>query len=173
MRHFVLDSKFDGDFDAWPGRVQSDAAPGRPDGNQRYQVWQPVKLVPEQIEKWLWMVFNSGPAVLEIDELVHLCYGRNTYSDEYNKILKLGRSKWIGVITLTQEFSRIPPNAYKQSNHRMGFYIEGDYDRRVRNQLLKAKVEEPPDKFGFYYQHRDGRGQPLYFPTIQKFLGVS
>ncbi len=118
------------------------------------------------------MIFNSGPSVLAVDELVHLCYRPNVYSDEYNKILKLGRSKKIGVITLTQEFSRIPPNSYKQSNHRLGFYMDGDYDKRVRNQLLKAKVDDPADKFGFYYQHRDARGNPQYFPTIQKFLGV-
>lgn len=173
MRHFVFDSKFDGDFDTWPGRVQQDKAPGRPGRNQRYQVWQPVKLDPEQIERWLWMIFQSAPAVLEIDELVHLCYGRNTYSDEYNKILKLGRSKGVGVITLTQEFSRIPPNAYKQSNHRLGFYIDGEYDKRIRGELLKVKVEDPPDKFGFYYQHRDGRKENLtYHPNIQNFLGV-
>src|SRR5260221_5339342 len=111
MRHFVLDNKFMGDFDSWPGRVQSDKAPGRPGSNQRYQVWQPIKLIPEEIEKWLWMVRHSAPAVLEVDELVHLCYGRNVYSDEYNVIQKTGRAGPIGSITLTQELSRIPPNA--------------------------------------------------------------
>ncbi len=168
----MFDSKFDGDFDTWPGRVGGDDAPGKPGSNQRYQVWQPINLRPDAIEKWLWTVFRCAPCVLEIDELVHLCYGRNSYSEEYNKILKLGRSKNIGVITLTQEFSRIPPNAYKQSNHRLGFYIDGEYDKRIRNQLLKAKVDDPKDKFGFYYQHRDGRGQPSYYSTVQKFLGV-
>lgn len=173
MRHFVLDSKFDGDFDSWPGRVQQDRAPGRPGPNQRYQVWQPIKLIPEEIERWLWLIRHSGPAILEIDELVHLCYGRNTYSDEYNIILKTGRSLKIGVITLTQELSRIPPNAYKQSNHRLGFYIEGRYDKMIRDDLLKWKVADPPDTFGFYYQNRDARGQPRYYRTIQEFLGVA
>src|SRR5437879_5978772 len=59
MRHFVFDSKFDGDFDEWPGRVQSDTAPRKPGSDQRYQVWQPIKLIPEEIEKWLWMVRHS------------------------------------------------------------------------------------------------------------------
>ncbi len=175
MRHFVFDSKFDGDFDAWPGRIGGDHAPKRPPSNQRYQVWQPINLIPDEIEKWLWMIFRSGPSVLEIDELVHLCYKPNQYSDEYNKILKLGRSKKIGVITLTQEFSKIPPNAYKQSNHRLGFYIDesAEYDMRIRNSLLKSKVGNPRDLHGFFYQHRDGRGEPAYYPSIQKFLGTT
>ena len=174
MRHFVLDSKFDGDFDKWPNKIMSDHAPKKPANDQRYQVWQPVKLIPEEIEKWLWMVFRAGPSVLEIDELVHLVYKSHQYSDEYNKILKLGRSRDIGVITLTQELSGIPPNSYKQSNHRLGFYIDdaAEYDFRIRNRLLKYPVKNPKDKYGLYYQHRDGRGIPEYYPSIQKFLGV-
>lgn len=172
MRHFVFDSKFDGDFDTWPGRVQSDKAPARPGSNQRYQVWQPIKLDPEEIEKWLWMVRHHGPAVLEVDELVHLCYGRGTYSDEYNTILKTGRGIKVGVITLTQELSKIPSNAFKQSDHRLGFYIDkaAEYDRRIRDALLKSKVDDPNDEYGFYYQHKNGRGEPKYYPSIQKFL---
>jgi hypothetical protein len=174
MRHYVFDSKFDGDFDDWPGRVQSDTAPAKPGNNQRYQVWQPIKLIPEEIEKWLWQVRHDAPAVLEIDELVHLVYRAGQYSDEYNIILKTGRSLPVGVITLTQEMSKIPANAYKQSQHRLGFYIDqaARYDLQIRNALLKAPVGDPKDQYGFFYQHINGRGKPEYFPSIQKFLGT-
>lgn len=171
MRHYVLDSKHDGDFDDWPGRVEGDTAPKRPGNNQRYQVWQPIKLIPEEIERWLWMVRHDPPAVLEVDELVHLVYKRGVYSDEYNIIQKTGRSLPIGSISLTQELSRIPPNAFKQSNHRLGFYLEGEYDIRIRNNLLKYKVEQPSDEWGVYYQHINGR-MPEYARTIQEWLGV-
>jgi len=175
MRHYIFDSKFDGDFDKWPGRVQGDTAPRKPGTNDRYQVWQPVKLMPEEIEKWLWQVRKDAPALLEIDELVHLVYKPGVYSDEYNIILKTGRSLPVGVITLTQELGRIPANAYKQSNHRLGFYVDkaARYDSQIRNALLKHPVEDPGDPFGFYYQHINGRSEPLYFPTVQKFLGVA
>lgn len=175
MRHYVFDSKFMGDFDGWPGRVGGDTAPKRPDRNQRYQVWQPIKLIPEEIEKWLWMVRHDAPAVLEIDELVHLVYKAGQYSDEYNVIQKTGRAGPIGTITLTQELSRVPPNAYKQSDHRLGFYIDqaAEYDRRIRDLLLKRKVGDPRDEHGLFYQHASGRGEPAYFPTVQKFLGAS
>jgi len=118
------------------------------------------------------MVRRDAPSVLFIDELYALVYGRNAYSDEYNIILKTGRSLPVGSISLTQELSRIPANAYKQSSHRLGFYIEGEYDRRIRNQLLKKqKVPDPEDTFGFYYQNERSRSEPRYFKDVQTFLG--
>lgn len=171
-RHYILDSKHDGDFDKYPGRVVSDYCPPRISGRARYQVWQPVKLIPEEIERWLWNVRHDGPAILEIDELAHLIYKRGTYSDEYNVIQKTGRSLGVGTITLTQELSRIPPNAFNQSTHRISFYLEGRYNQMVRNDLLKWKVEQPPDWHGLHYQHINGRGEPRYYRNIQQMLGV-
>lgn len=172
-RHYVLDTKIEGgDFDSWPGQVMSDTCPPMPGGNQRYQVWRVVKIIPEEIEKWLWMVRHDPPAILEIDELYSLVYKRNVYSDEYNILQKVGRGLPVGSITLTQELSKTPPNAYKQSTHRLGFYIDGRYDKQVRNEMLKDDVENPPDEYGFYYQRITGRGQPAYYKDIQSFLGL-
>jgi hypothetical protein len=172
MHHYILDSKHDGDFDTFPGVVKSDRCPPRLGGSSRYQVWQPIKIIPDEIEQWLWNVRNDGPALLEIDELGHLAYKRNSYSDEYNIIQKTGRSIGVGTITLTQELSRIPPNAYNQAVHRIGFYVEGRYNQMIRNDLLKWKVEQPQDWHGMYYQHINGRGEPQYHKNIQHFLGV-
>lgn len=173
-RHYVLDSKNDGDFDDWPGRIVSDMCPPAPDANQMYQVWAPVALIPEEIEKWLWMVRHDAPAVVEIDELHHLVYKPGQYSQEFNTILKTGRSGPIGSMSLTQELSKIPANAYKQATHRLGFYIDqaAQYDRQIWQALLKAKVGDPPDEWGMYYQQEKGRGEPAYFSTIQDFLGL-
>lgn len=173
MRHYLFDSKHDGDFDQWPGVIRQDKAPGRPGSNQRYQVWQPVTIYPAEVEKWLWMIFHNGPGLLMVDELAHLCYGKTEYSEQYNIILKMGRSLSIGVITLTQELSKIPQNAFKQSDHRLGFYLEGRYDKMIRNDMLKFEVDQPADYYGFWYQHKNGRGEPPYFRDIQSFLGVS
>lgn len=173
MRHYVLDSKHDGDFDDWPGLVGGDMAPPKPKSNERYQVWQPIKIIPEQMEKWLWQVRHDAPALLEIDELVHLVYKRGVYSDEYNIIQKTGRSLPVGSITLTQELSKIPQNAFNQSVHRLGFYLEGRYNKMIRNDLLKSeKLDQPSDEHGLYYQHINGRGEPIYAKTIQEWLGL-
>lgn len=169
----MLDSKHDGDFDDWPGRVGGDSAPRAPGKNQRYQVWQPLKIVPDEVEQWLWGIRQDAPAILEVDELVHLCYKKGIYSDEYNILLKTGRSLPVATISLTQELSRIPPNAFNQSNHRLGFLLEGRYNRLIWRDLLKAeKYTEPVDHYGVYYQHINGRGEPRYFENIQEFLGI-
>lgn len=162
----------DGDFDDYPGVHTGNIAPGKPRSNQKYQVWQPVKLIPAEIEHWLWNVRHDAPAILFIDELYSLVYQRGAYSDEFNIIQKTGRSLPVASIICTQEMGKIPPNAYKQSVHRLGFYLEGRYDRLIRNDMLKFKVDDPPDPFGFYYQHRDQRGSPQYFATVQKFLNL-
>lgn len=167
----------DGDFDDWPGVVQSDTCPPAPDSNQRYQVWQCVKVIPEEIEKWLWMIrqdARAGGAIEEIDELSTMVYKTGTYSDELNINLKTGRSIGLGTFGLTQELSRIPPNIYKQATHRLGFYIDraARYDHQIWQALLKSKVDDPPDEWGLYYQAEKGRGEPRYYKTIQEFLGV-
>ena len=170
-RHYILDSKHDGDFDRYPGIVKGDLAPGKPGRNQRYQVWQPLQEDPEQIEQWLWNIRHDAPAFVLIDELYTLVYKRNEYSREFNIIQKTGRSLPVGSIVLTQELSRIPANAYKQSVHRFGFYVEGEYDTRLRNLMLKyPKLENPEHEHGFYYQHINARGEPAYFESIQHFL---
>lgn len=176
-RHFVLDSKMDGDFDDWPGRIISDTCPSLPDPNQKYQVWQVVNILPDEIEKWFVQILHdakSGPALVEIDELHTLVYKPNVYSPKFNQILKTGRGLGIGTIALTQELSKIPANAYKQATHRLGFYIDraAIYDRQIWQALLKSKVADPPDEYGLYYQQEKWRGEPQYFPNIQSFLGL-
>lgn len=116
---------------------------------------------------------RDAPAVVIVDELVHLRYRPNLYSPKYEEMQKTGRSKKIITITGTQELSKIPGNAYKQATHRLGFYIDraAQYDRTVWHLLLKDKVPDPADEYGFYYQSEKGRGAPLYFSSIQKFLG--
>lgn len=173
MRHYLLDSKHDGDFDQWPGVIRQDKAPGMPGKRERYQVWQPMTIYPNEVETWLDRIFHNGPGIVMIDELYHLCYSRNEYSHNYDIIVKMGRSLKIGVITLTQELSKIPQNAFTQSDHRLGFYLEGRYNKMIRNDMLKFEVDQPKDQFGFWYQHKNGRGEPPYFRDIQSFLGVS
>ncbi len=172
-RHYIFDSKDDGDYDDYPGRVGTDTCPPRCTGNQLYQVWSPVHRIPEEIEKWLDQILHDAPAILDVDELVHLKYGAKLYSPNYETIQKTGRSKHIITLTGTQALARIPPEAYEQATHRFGFYIDkaARYSRQALTALLKADVPDPSDEFGFYYQSEKGRGDPLYFSSIQMFLG--
>lgn len=173
--HYILDTKHDGDFDGYPNITQGDRAPSRiSKKGQFYQVWQPFLLHPEEIERWLWMVFNDPPAVLWINELYALKYkGVGNYSDMYSIIQKAGRTKPITSITETQKLGKIPSDAIEQATHRLGFYMEGTYNKYIRSEMLKGeRVPNPIDNYGFHYQHVNGRGEPSYYRDIQHFLGM-
>lgn len=119
------------------------------------------------------MILHDAPAIVTVDELVHLRYRGRLYSPKYEELQKTGRSKHIITLTCTQALARIPPEAYEQATHRFGFYIDkaARYSQQALHALLKAKVPDPPDEYGFWYQSEKGRGDPLYFSSIQVFLG--
>ncbi len=152
----------------------SDLAPGRPSSNQRVQVWQPVLLDPEQIERWLWTVMHDPPAILFVDELVHLCYGKRDFSENYARIQKLGRMLPIGCITCTQELVGIPRNALGQATHIARFRLNLPYERQLMKSIMHASgdLEEPPDYHGFYYGCVLSREEPRYFRDAQSFLKI-
>lgn len=171
-RFYILDSKFAGDFDQYAGRIMSDLAPGKPGSNQRIQVWQPVILRPEEAEKWLWQVLHDPPAILFVDELVHLCYGKKDFSENYSRIQKLGRMLPIGCITCTQELVDIPRNALGQATHIARFRLNLPYEQILMKKVMHAKkdIEEPLDEHGFFYACTTRRAEPQYFSSAQHFL---
>lgn len=170
MRVYVLDIKMR-DFGDWPGIVRTDGkAPPEPEENQRVQVWQPISEIPEEIEKWLWHVWHDAPAILKIDELSALNYGSKNTSEEYNKILKLGRALPITTIAHTQELVEIPRNLIGQSDHIVRFRLKHPYERRMMRNLMEMEVEEPPDPYGFHYLNTNG-GEPVYFKDYKEFFG--
>ena len=166
-RIYVLDVKRR-DFEDWPGIIQTDyQAPGAPDG--RIQVWQPLVEDPEQIEKWLFNARHDAPAIIDIDELLSLCYGSRETSDQFKIIQKLGRDLPIGTMAGTQELVQIPRNAIGQADHFVRFRLKHPYERRFMNTVM-GEMDEPSDKYGFYYAHADDEGEPRYFTDYSKFF---
>jgi len=117
------------------------------------------------------MIFNHPPAVLMVDEL-YVLKRKNMYSEMYTILQRAGRARGITTISHTQKLAKIPPDAYEQSTHRLGFYMEGTYNKYIRSELLKSeRVPNPTHEHGFHYQHINGRGEPFYYHSIQHFLG--
>lgn len=168
-RVYILDSKYLGDFDEYPGRIQSDQAPRKPGSNERYQVWQPVLEVPDEIEKWLYQIRHDPPAILFVDELLSLCYKKTLTSPEYSRIQKLGRALPVGCITCTQELVQIPRNALGQATHIARFRLKLPYERRLMNSVMGDDLSEPADEHGFYYGSAIRPGT-TYFSSVQRFL---
>jgi hypothetical protein len=171
-RIYVLDIKMR-DFQDWPNVIQSERSPLKPDSNTRVQVWQPVIDDPDQIEKWLYMVRSDPPAILQIDELLALSYGKRDQSPEFTRITKLGRALPITTIAQTQELVEIPRGAISQPDHIARFRLKHPYEKRFMNTLFGTDVSEPMDEHGFWYAHADTDGEARYFKHAQDFLGLS
>lgn len=170
-RIYVLDIKMR-DFLDWPGIVRQDTAPSRPGSNQKIQIWQPVVINPEEMEKWLHMVRHDPPAILEIDELLALIYGHRDNSEEMTRITKLGRALPITTISHTQDVVQLPRGVISQPDHIARFMLRHPYERRVANVLLGGDVAEPP-LYSFWYQHAENGGEPILYKNVQEFLGIS
>ena len=174
-RLYVFDAKMR-DFNDYPGIVKSDRTPPKLTGKDRVQVWQPTVIYPDEVENWLFRVRQDPPAILQIDELLFLCYGPNG-SEELTRITKLGRALPIITVVGTQELVRIPRGVITQPDHVIRLRLKSLYERRLMNSFLNMdegeKLKEPSDRYGLWYGHADSDKAPLYFPTIQKLLGVA
>lgn len=170
-RIYILDIKLR-DFNDWPGRIQTDGKPSKLSHNERIQIWQPVVLHPEICEEWLFDVRHDPPALLMIDELLALQYGRRDTSEEFTKITKLGRALPIGTIAHTQELTDLPRGVLSQPDHIARFRLKHPYEKRYINGLMGEELEEPKDKYGFYYAHAETEGNPIYYEDAQSFLGI-
>jgi len=170
----VLDSKIAGDFDGWPGVIQTDwKCPSRPQAKQRVQVWQPVFIEPEEVETWLDGILHDGPSILFVDELVSLVYTRNDASMAYARILKLGRGLNVGCVTCTQELAGgVPRTIVGQSVQVARFRLQQPYERRLIDSILgvSEKLREPMDQYGFYHLDTRTNGTPAYFDSCQSFF---
>ena len=164
---YVLDVKRR-DFEEFPGIVQTDYETPPPASGQ-FQVWQPMIEDPESIERWLFQIRKDPPAILDIDELLALCYGARDTSKEFKNIQKLGRDLPIATIAGTQELVEIPRNAVGQADHYVRFRLKHPYERRFLNNIM-GESEEPIDKYGFYYAHADDQGEPRYFNDYKTFF---
>lgn len=173
-RLYVFDGKMR-DFNNYPNIYVGDDMPPKLTGNERVQVWQPTIINPDTVERWLFRVRQDAPAILQIDELLFLCYGPNG-SDELTRITKLGRGLPILTIVHTQELVKIPRGVLTQPDHVIRMRLKSRYERRLMDDFLNVeedcRLPEPSDKYGLWYGHAAVDGAPSYYPSIQKFLGL-
>lgn len=173
-RLYVFDAKMR-DFNDYPNIARTDHVPPKLTSNERVQVWQPTVIDPEKVEAWLFRVRQDPPAILQIDELLFLCYGPNG-SDELTRITKLGRALPIITIIGTQELVKIPRGVITQPDHVIRLRLKSRYERALMRDFLNVeegeKLPEPSDKHGLWYGHADSDKPPIYYPSIQKMLGL-
>jgi hypothetical protein len=178
LRVYVYDSKWKGgDFDGWPGIIQSEEAPDalRTPGN--IQVWRPPFNSRVQQDIWLKRILADGnPAAVYIDELSSLG-GRtgSRYPDGLDWILKQGAGMNIGLIAASQEVAGIPANIRKQMTHLVRFAVNptAEYDWRTLDQALGRERSQHgvnPPRFGFYYRNTAESGKLYYFDDFRRLF---
>lgn len=170
---YVLDIKRR-DFNSWPNILSQDEAPPPLKHSERIQVWQPVIEREEEIERWLGQIEQDSPALLYIDELSALIYGKKKFSEGYRRLQKLGRGLPVGIISLTQELGGIPQSAIEQSTHTLRFRVKGEYNKRVGDGIVgKDDKGEPRHKYGFFYACEERHLTGLYYKDKDEFFSGS
>lgn len=167
---YVLDIKVR-DFQDFPGIIQQAQAPDLVTDNESIQVWQPMGKYINEIEKWLYRIRTEDtPAIVYIDELLALQYTKTKTSIEFRDMQRLGRNLPIITIAGTQELVEIPRSVISQGDHYIRFRLKHPYEQRLMDKLLGADVEEPQEKYGFYYNHADSHETPEYFDSYEHFF---
>ena len=185
---YVLDSKGNGDFDGWPGEVETDEPPDPLSGPGGVQVWRPSLDDLPTYDEWFHKLLRGGfeltvredgqrrvkrPKILLIDELSSICTRSGETVAGFQKLLKQGRGLWESVIVLTQEIAYIPRQVRNQTTHIVRFRLNDDYDSRKVDALIGHKERHEPQKtFGFWYARVDTpRRRAIEYDGWQDFFG--
>jgi hypothetical protein len=169
--YYALDTGQGDDYDHLAMyRITSDHAPRQKAGEARIQVWSPEIEIPQEIERWIWMVRNDAPAILDIDEALSLHYGGRDVSEEFSRLLKICRKLPVSIHTASQELVKVPRNIIGQANHVLRFGLNHPYEVMLMNAMLKENVRDIPDEHGVWYRSMRG-GAARYYKQVQEFLG--
>lgn len=164
---YVLDSNQYGDFDQWPGVVDSFEPPPPTKLDRGIQVWQPPVDDADAYEEWLKQIYERRmPATILFDELSGMATGSEKsprYPLHYAVLQKRGRGANISSISGTQELAKIPRTARNQAVHAVRFKLNDRYDTSVIDGLLGDNVGNPPERFGFYYKKLLDNPTPVYY----------
>ena len=105
----------------------------------------------EQLQKWLWQLWERGKHGLWIDE-GYMVGGQGRKSDAYDAILTQGRSKRIPVITLSQRPVWLPRFVVSESDFYQVFHLNSKTDRdKVREFVPSALDDDMPRYWSEWY----------------------
>lgn len=105
----------------------------------------------EELQGWLWKVWEKGRHGLLIDE-GYMVGGQGKKSPAYDAILTQGRSKRIPCITLTQRPVWLPRFVISEANFYQVFYLNSDSDLEKVAEFVPKKIKEPlPEYYSYWY----------------------
>jgi hypothetical protein len=110
----------------------------------------------EEVEQFLWRVWERGNVGLFLDEATLL--GKN--SNAFKAILMQGRSKRIPVIMCTQRPTDIPRACFTESEFIYLMQLSDERDKKTVREFVPFNINKPlPQYHGYYY---DGVQNEMY-----------
>lgn len=176
----IIDSKGYHEYDAMATRLHIWPEAPEPAKNGETLVWVIEGNVNlEALNGFLGRILAQGkPCVILADELVDFGEGTpDSYVLNLTKILKQGRFRGIMLVSMTQEYAKMPRNLLGQTNHVLRFHLLNPYDSREVNRIMGLPPQpprqpplEPPLPYGFFYRRFDRPSPVLAYVGWQEFF---
>lgn len=175
-RTYFLDTKQSGDFDDVDALRVSDAVPPDPLRTPGASIiWEPPDEELDAFDEWFKKILHArDPAIVLVDELSTILNKAGGGTLYFNRLLKLGRSLGISVISLSQEAAYIPRNVLGQTTHVVRMRLLNDYDGKKLDRAVGRPQEELgapiADKYGFWHRRTDSGTKGHYYKRHQEFF---
>jgi energy-coupling factor transporter ATP-binding protein EcfA2 len=170
---YILDSKADSYFDRDEGLYEGDDPPPVLEPGDQI-IWRPGEDDIEKYSAWFDSILHARrPAVVYVDELSSLSRGPQSHAAGYAKLLKLGRSLHMCVITLSQEAAGIPRQTRNQVHHLVRMRLLDEIDSARMDRMLAGSAKPPrvpARSHGFWYRRLDRPGEPREFADWKELL---
>lgn len=176
VRNYLLDTKQAGDFDALDGyRVKDQKVPDPLHTPGATMIWQPPDDDLAAFDDWFRKILqHRQPAIVLVDELASILDKAGRAGQYYNRLLKLGRSLGIAVLSLSQEAAYVPRNMLGQTTHLVRFRLQDGYDVRKIDKLVGRPAGDHgldlPDPYGFLHRRIDKATTGHYYKKYQEFF---
>lgn len=175
-RTYILDTKQSGDFDDLDALRMPDEIPPDPLRTPgASMVWAPPDEDLEAFDRWFKKILHHRqPAILVVDELSTILNAAGQGPLYFNRLLKLGRSLGISVISVSQEAAYIPRNVLGQTTHVVRMRLLNEHDGKKLDKIIGRPADEHgkpiSDRYGFYHRRTDTPNAGHYYRKHQEFF---
>lgn len=136
--------------------------------NRNRVIYRPADATNEEFDRLCKQAFYRGNTTLVLDEIAfHTSAGK--ICRYHDMIMRLGRSKGIGIINCTQRPRGVHNNIISQCNH---FFMFNQTQKTDQEKLAEfcgdMVLEKLPDRYWFYYFRDDMEEPILCRPIVAK-----
>lgn len=128
-------------------------------GQQQYFIhYQPFELNKDTFNEFCKHVFTKGNVTLVLDEVYYLCFPQAV--DYHQKIIRMGRSKGVGIWHLIQRPSYVDNYIISEAEHFFIFKLQLPADKQkmegVIGEELQDRMKTLESHEFFYYNPQEG-----------------